>query len=56
MDEATSALDTETETAVLKNIMCENNSKITMLTTHRESMLAYCDKVYKILSDGRITL
>lgn len=55
MDEATSALDTETETAVLKNIMCDNDSKITMLTTHRESMLTYCDKVYKILSDGRIT-
>ncbi len=56
MDEATSALDTQTETMVLKNIMQNKGTGITMLTTHRESMLAYCDKVYKISADGNISI
>ncbi len=56
MDEATSALDTETEARVLENIMQSKGSGITMLTTHRESMLAYCDKIYKISSDGKINV
>lgn len=54
MDEATSALDIDTETKVLKNIMVNDNSGIRILTTHRESMLAYCDKVYKISVDGKL--
>lgn len=54
MDEATSALDKETEAKVLENIMRNKDSGIKMITTHRESMLAYCDKVYRISSDGEI--
>lgn len=54
MDEATSALDIETESKVLSNIMVGNSSGIRVLSTHRESMLAYCDRVYKITVDGKI--
>ncbi len=56
MDEATSALDAQTEANVLENIMHNKGSGITMLTTHRESMLAYCDKVYKISDSGKISV
>ena len=56
MDEATSALDAHTEANVLENIMTNKGSGITMLTTHRESMLAYCDKVYRISDSGRISM
>ncbi|MBP3560228.1 MAG: ABC transporter ATP-binding protein [Clostridia bacterium] len=56
MDEATSALDAHTEANVLENIMTNKGSGITMLTTHRESMLAYCDKVYRISDSGRISV
>lgn len=55
MDEATSALDVETETAVLNNIMVKNPAKICIITTHRESMLKYCDRVYKISNNGEMT-
>lgn len=56
MDEATSALDAQTEANVLENIMTNKGSGITMLTTHRESMLAYCDKIYKISDSGKISV
>lgn len=56
MDEATSALDAHTEANVLENIMTNKGSGITMLTTHRESMLAYCDKVYRISDSGKISV
>ncbi len=55
MDEATSALDGETEARVLENIMGCNEFQIRILTTHRESLLDYCQKVYKISSDGNLT-
>ncbi len=55
MDEATSALDSETESKVLENIMDANNRQIRILTTHRESLLDYCQKVYKISPDGTLT-
>lgn len=55
MDEATSALDAETEKKVLENIMVANPSKICIFTTHRESMLKYCDRIFKVESDGGIT-
>lgn len=55
MDEATSALDVETETAVLNNIMVKNPAKICIITTHRESMLKYCDRVFKISNNGEMT-
>ncbi|MBR5245841.1 MAG: ABC transporter ATP-binding protein [Clostridia bacterium] len=54
MDEATSALDAETEKAVLQGIMKSNPSKICIITTHRESMLKHCDRVFTVESDGGI--
>lgn len=52
MDEATSALDIETEKRVLDNIMKTDPEKICIITTHRESMLKYCSRIYRINSDG----
>lgn len=55
MDEATSALDVETETNVLNNIMISNPEKICIITTHRESMLKYCNRIFKVSSNGEMT-
>ena len=54
MDEATSALDTETETRVLKNLMASDPKRTCIITTHRPSMLQYCDKIYKIGENGTL--
>ena len=54
MDEATSALDFETEKQILDNIMTSNPSKICIVTTHRESILKYCDRVFKVENDGSV--
>ncbi len=48
MDEATSALDVATERKVLDNIMKKNPKKTVILTTHRPTVLAMCDRVYRI--------
>ncbi len=55
LDEATSALDMDTENRVLNNIMRKDSNKIYIITTHRESMLKYCDRVYRVASDGKMT-
>lgn len=55
MDEATSSLDVETETRVLNNIMVNSPEKICIITTHRESMLKYCNRIYKVNSNGEMT-
>lgn len=55
MDEATSALDIETEKRVLENIMISDKKRVCIITTHRESMLRFCDRIYKVGSDGKIT-
>lgn len=55
MDEATSALDAETEKSVLENIMSNRTSKITIITTHRESVLKYCDRVFSIDENGEFS-
>lgn len=52
LDEATSALDIETEKRVLENIMVSDNKRVCVITTHRESMLKYCDRIYKVTADG----
>ena len=52
MDEATSALDSETEKRVLENIMISDPTRVCIITTHRESMLKYCDRVYEMCGDG----
>ncbi len=54
MDEATSALDSETEAKVLENIMKNDPGKVCILTTHRESMLRYCKRVYSVNPDGTV--
>jgi ABC-type multidrug transport system, ATPase and permease components len=53
LDEATSALDIETEKKVLQNIIAYGKKHSCILTTHRESVLAMCDKIYQI-SDSRV--
>ena len=47
LDEVTSALDLETERKVLKNI-ASLSGKTCILSTHRPSVLAMCDHVYRI--------
>lgn len=54
LDEITSSLDIETETRVLENIMRSSPDKICIVTTHRESMLKYCDRVYRVTGEGRV--
>ncbi len=53
MDEATSALDVDTEARVLKNLMIANPNRICLITTHRSSMLAYADMVFRVDGDGQ---
>ena len=55
MDETTSALDPDTEKQVLENIMVSNSAKICLITTHRESMLKYCDRVFVVEQNGGIS-
>ncbi len=54
MDEATSALDMQNEKTVLQNIMKNEPNKICIITTHRESMLKYCDRVFTVTAEGKI--
>lgn len=54
MDEATGSLDSETEAKVLKNIMIKDPKRICILTTHRESALPYCTRVYRLGADGQL--
>ncbi len=54
MDEATSALDTPTEETVLANIMKSHPNRTCIITTHRPSMLQYCNRVYRIGEDGHL--
>lgn len=54
MDETTSALDMDTEKRVLQSIMTESETKIRIITTHRESMLKYCNRIYKIGANGEM--
>lgn len=55
MDETTSALDPDTEKQVLENIMVSDPAKICLITTHRESMLKYCDRVFVVEQNGGIS-
>lgn len=56
LDEATSALDAKTEAIVLKNVMQANPNKTVILTTHRESVLSYCTRVYRVTETGELIL
>ncbi len=48
MDEATSSLDVATERRVFDNIRKKYPDKTVIITTHRPTVLAMCDRVYKI--------
>lgn len=54
MDEATSALDADTEERVLANIMKSYPNRTCVITTHRPSMLQYCNRVYKVNEEGSL--
>lgn len=54
MDEATSALDKATEDTVLANMMTAFPNRTRIITTHRPSMLQYCNKVYRIDENGNL--
>ena len=38
-----------------ENIMKTSPDRICIVTTHRESMLKYCNRVYKIAADGELS-
>lgn len=50
LDEATSALDPDTEKQMLKNIVQSTMNRTCVLTTHRLSVLAQCDAIYRVNS------
>ncbi len=54
LDEATSALDPDTERRVLAGILGYDRTRTVIVTTHRASVLASCDAVYRI-GGGTIT-
>lgn len=54
MDEATSALDKATEERVLENLMTGDKIRTCIITTHRPSMLRYCNKIYELQEDGTL--
>lgn len=56
LDEATSALDIDTEQRVLQGIMQQSINRTCILTTHRYSMLRYCDRIYQVGEDGAMRI
>ncbi|MDF2906415.1 MAG: ABC-type multidrug transport system, ATPase and permease component [Herbinix sp.] len=56
LDEATSALDALTEQEVLHNIMNYDYKYTCIITTHRQSVLNFCDRVYRIESNTMFEL
>ena len=56
MDEATSALDSDTEERVLRGLMESDGKRTCIITTHRPSMLKYCNRIYEIQDNGMLKL
>lgn len=56
MDEATSALDSGTEEKVLKALMESDGKRTCIITTHRPSMLKYCNRIYEIQENGTVKM
>ncbi len=56
MDEATSALDSDTEERVLKALMKSNSKRTCIITTHRPSILNFCQRIYELQENGTIKL
>lgn len=48
LDEATSALDEETENRVLENIMKDEYPRTLIVTSHRQTVIDACTRVYRI--------
>ncbi len=48
MDEATSALDIATEQRLIGNLLARSGRQTVILTTHRDSLLSLCGRVYSI--------
>ena len=48
LDESTSALDSETEAAVIDELMALRNEKTIISIAHRISTLKECNKIYKV--------
>ena len=53
LDESTSALDSETEAAVIKELMTLRNQKTIISIAHRISTLKECNKIFRV-SNGRV--
>lgn len=53
LDESTSALDSETEAAVINELMTLRNEKTIISIAHRISTLKECNKIYKV-NDGMV--
>jgi ABC-type bacteriocin/lantibiotic exporter with double-glycine peptidase domain len=53
LDESTSALDSETEAAVINELMTLRNEKTIISIAHRISTLKECNKIFKV-SNGRV--
>jgi len=53
LDESTSALDSETEAAVINELMTLRNEKTIISIAHRISTLKECNKIFKV-NDGRV--
>lgn len=56
LDEATSALDPETEKRVLQGIIHFNQNSSCILTTHRNSVWAMCDRIYHVNASNMIQI
>lgn len=54
LDEATSALDSKTERALLENLVSLGKKRTVIVTTHRESVLSCCDRIYSV-ENGTLT-
>ncbi len=48
LDEATSALDPGTERELLENLVSLGKKRTVIVTTHRESVLSCCDRIYSV--------
>ena len=48
LDEATSALDKETERKLIENLLSLKKKRTVIITTHRESLLSCCDRIYYV--------
>lgn len=48
LDEATAALDMETEKQLALNLLSLKKKRTIIVTTHRETLLSLCDKLYEV--------